>query len=49
MMPMMGFGMFFWFIIPVLFLVGIIVAAINKKNQRIGDAAANTIVIRIKK
>ena len=33
MMPMMGFGMFFWFIIPVLFLVGIIVFVMSQQSN----------------
>jgi uncharacterized RDD family membrane protein YckC len=32
-------------IIDVIFLVGLIVAALNKKNKRIGDFVANTIVV----
>ena len=42
-------GRFFLGFIDCFFLIGIIVAAVNKKNQRIGDAAANTVVIKLQK
>lgn len=44
-----AFGRFFLGFIDFFFLVGIIIAANNKRNQRIGDLALNTIVISIKK
>lgn len=33
MMPMMGSGMFFWFIIPVLFLVGLVVFVMSQQSN----------------
>lgn len=33
MMPMMGSGMFFWFIIPVLLLVGLIVFVMSRQSN----------------
>ena len=44
-----AFGRFFLGLIDYMFLVGIIIALINKKNQRIGDMAADTIVVNTKK
>jgi len=44
-----AFGRFFLGIIDSMFLIGLIIAANNKRNKRIGDLAANTIVIRGKK
>lgn len=44
-----AFGRFFLGFIDYFFLIGIIIASINKENKRIGDLAANTIVVRIKK
>ncbi len=44
-----AFGRFFLGFVDYIFLIGIIVAANNKQNKRIGDLAANTIVIRTKK
>ena len=44
-----AFGRFFLGFIDYIFLTGIIVAANNKQNKRIGDLLANTIVIRTKK
>lgn len=44
-----AFGRFFLGFIDYIFLIGIIVAANNKQNKRIGDLVANTIVIRTKK
>jgi len=41
-----AFGRFFLGFIDYIFLIGIIIAANNKQNKRIGDYAANTIVIR---
>ena len=43
-----AFGRFFLGIIDFIFLIGIVVAVINKNNQRIGDAAAGTFVIKSK-
>ena len=43
-----AFGRFFLGIIDCIFLTGIVVATINKNNQRIGDAAARTFVIKSK-
>ena len=43
-----AFGRFFMGIIDFFFLLGIIVAAVNKDNQRIGDAAAGTFVVKSK-
>ena len=43
-----GFGRFFLGFIDCSFLSGIIVALINKDNQRIGDMAAGTFVIKSK-
>ena len=43
-----AFGRFFLGIIDFMFLIGIVVAVINKNNQRIGDAAAGTFVIKTK-
>lgn len=43
-----AFGRFFLGFIDYMFLIGIIIAATNKQNKRIGDLAANTIVIRYK-
>mgnify|MGYP001337110802 CR=1 FL=1 len=44
-----AFGRFFLGFIDYIFLIGLIVAANNKQNKRIGDLAANTIVVRTKK
>jgi len=44
-----AFGRFFLGIIDSMFLIGLIIAANNKRNKRIGDLAVNTIVIRTKK
>ena len=44
-----AFGRFFLGFIDYIFLIGIIIAANNKQNKRIGDLAANTIVVRTKK
>lgn len=44
-----AFGRFFLGFIDYIFLIGLIVAANNKQNKRIGDLAANTIVIWTKK
>ncbi|XLS28048.1 RDD family protein [Flavobacteriaceae bacterium M23B6Z8] len=44
-----AFGRFFLGIVDYMFLIGIIIALINKKNQRIGDMGANTIVVNAKK
>lgn len=43
-----AFGRFFLGFIDFFLLIGIIVAAVNKDNQRIGDAAAGTFVIKSK-
>lgn len=43
-----AFGRFFLVIIDLMFLSGIIVALINKDNQRIGDSAAKTFVVKSK-
>lgn len=43
-----AFGRFFLGYIDCILLIGIIVALINKDNQRIGDAAAGTIVVKSK-
>ena len=43
-----GFIRFFMGIIDFFFLIGVIVAAANKDNQRIGDAAAGTFVVKSK-
>ena len=39
-------GRFLLGFIDYMFLIGIIIAANNKQNKRIGDLAANTIVVR---
>ena len=44
-----AFGRFFLGIVDYMFLIGIIIALINKKNQLIGDMGANTIVVNAKK
>jgi uncharacterized RDD family membrane protein YckC len=44
-----AFGRFFLGIVDYIFLVGIVIALINKKNQRIGDMAASTIVVNVKR
>jgi uncharacterized RDD family membrane protein YckC len=44
-----AFGRFFIGFIDYIFLIGIIIAANNKQNKRIGDLVAKTIVIRTKK
>ena len=44
-----AFGRFFLGFIDYIFLIGLIIAANNKQNKRIGDLAANTIVVRTKK
>lgn len=44
-----AFGRFFLGIVDYMLLIGIIIALINKKNQRIGDMVANTIVVNAKK
>ena len=44
-----AFGRFFMGFIDYMFLIGLIIAATNKQNKRIGDMVANTIVIRTKK
>ena len=44
-----AFGRFFLGIVDYMFLMGIIISLINKKNQRIGDMGANTIVVNAKK
>ena len=44
-----AFGRFFLAFIDYIFLIGLIIASANKQNKRIGDLAANTIVVRIKK
>jgi len=41
-----AFGRFFMGIIDFFLLMGIIVALINKNNQRIGDSAAGTFVVK---
>ena len=41
-----AFGRFFLGFVDFVFLLGIIVAAVNKNNQRIGDAAAGTFVVK---
>lgn len=43
-----AFGRFFMGIFDCILLAGIIVASINKDNQRIGDAAAGTYVVKSK-
>jgi uncharacterized RDD family membrane protein YckC len=43
-----AFGRFFLGFVDYMFLIGLIIAATNKQNKRIGDLAANTIVIRHK-
>ncbi|MFK8059145.1 MAG: RDD family protein [Polaribacter sp.] len=43
-----AFGRFFLGIIDFFLLIGIIIAAVNKDNQRIGDAAAGTFVVKSK-
>jgi uncharacterized RDD family membrane protein YckC len=40
-----AFGRFFLGFADSFFLVGLIVAAVNKQNKRIGDLAAGTLVI----
>ncbi len=44
-----AFGRFFIGIFDYIFLIGIFIAAADKKNKRVGDWVANTIVIRTKK
>ena len=44
-----AFGRFFLGIIDYMFFIGLIIATINKRNKRIGDLGANTIVVRIEK
>lgn len=44
-----AFGRFFLGFIDHMFLIGLIIAANNKQNKRIGDLAANTIVVWIRK
>ena len=44
-----AFGRFFLGFIDYIFLIGLIIASTNKQNKRIGDLAANTIVVRTKK
>lgn len=44
-----AFGRFFLGFIDYIFLIGIIVASTNQRKQRIGDLAANTIVVYEKK
>ena len=41
-----AFGRFFMGIIDFFLLMGIVVASINKNNQRIGDSAAGTFVVK---
>ncbi|WP_299339235.1 RDD family protein [uncultured Psychroserpens sp.] len=43
-----GFARFFLGLIDYIFLIGIIIAATNKKKKRIGDMVADTIVISTK-
>ena len=43
-----AFGRFFIGFVDCILLIGIIVAAVNKNNQRIGDAAAGTLVVKSK-
>ncbi|CAM1357657.1 RDD family protein [Tenacibaculum halocynthiae] len=43
-----AFGRFFFGIFDLMSLIGIIIALINKKNQRIGDIVACTIVVNTK-
>ena len=43
-----AFGRFFLGFVDYMLLIGIIIALINKKNQRIGDLVANTIVVKMK-
>lgn len=43
-----AFGRFFLGIIDFFLLIGIIVALVNKNNQRIGDSAAGTFVVKSK-
>ncbi len=42
-------GRFLLGFIDYIFCIGIFIALINKKNKRIGDLAAGTIVVRVKK
>jgi uncharacterized RDD family membrane protein YckC len=44
-----AFGRFFLGFIDYMFLIGLIISSINKLNKRIGDMAANTVVIKLKK
>lgn len=44
-----AFVRYFFGFFDLIFLSGIIISIINKKNKRIGDLVANTIVIQIKK
>ena len=43
-----AFGRFFLGFFDYIFLIGIVVAILNKNNQRIGDHVANTLVIQTK-
>ncbi|WCO00233.1 RDD family protein [Psychroserpens ponticola] len=43
-----AFVRFFLAFIDYMFLIGLIIAATNKQNKRIGDLVANTIVIKTK-
>jgi len=42
-----AFGRFFLAFVDCMFCIGLFIASSNDKNKRIGDAVANTIVIRI--
>jgi uncharacterized RDD family membrane protein YckC len=44
-----AFGRFFLGLIDCIFLIGLIIASNNKQNKRIGDSAANTIVVWTKR
>ena len=44
-----AFGRFFLGIIDYMLFVGLIIATINKRNKRLGDLGANTIVVRLQK
>ena len=43
-----AFSRFFLGFIDYIFLIGLIIASTNKQNKRIGDLAADTIVVRTK-
>ena len=43
-----AFGRFFMGFFDYMFLIGLIVAASNKQNKRLGDLVANTIVVNTK-